>query len=120
MYGVLAKAKKISDGSWIEGYYVYQFNQHQIYLLDGPENGFEYYFIDENTLCFWTGRTDVNGCKVWSNDVVEDLDIEEVGIVKYSTENSCFYLHIADCNEPALMHSINIKVQGNAFDHVSE
>lgn len=63
---ILFKAKEKYDRVWIEGF---------LSMLDG-----EYFicgrddvglFIDESTICQYTGLTDKNGNKIWENDVVK-------------------------------------------------
>ena len=74
---ILFKAKRIDNREWIEGSYLYckgattmSFqNEHYILRFDGY--GVEYYAIDKDTICQYTGMTDKNGNKIWENDIVE-------------------------------------------------
>ena len=69
MREILFKAKSENiDGTfdWIEGY---------LSKCDGKwticdDDGYGC-FIDENTICQYTGLTDKNGKKIWENDIVK-------------------------------------------------
>lgn len=90
MREILFKAKRISDGKWIEGYYAYHIKRTPCVIGDSikPEDeqhvivcdGFSdwnmprdmiCYDIDPNTLCQYTGLTDRHKNRLWENDIVE-------------------------------------------------
>lgn len=70
------KAKRIDNGEWVEGSYLYckgattvSFqNEHYILKFDGY--GVEWHAIDKETICQYTGLTGKNGNKIWENDVI--------------------------------------------------
>ncbi len=75
MRELLCKAKEKKTNEWIEGYYYrswgckngIMYDVHLIHNYDMDES----YEIDINTLCQLTHLKDINGCKVWENDVVK-------------------------------------------------
>lgn len=123
MRDILFKAKRISDGQWVEGYYVEQYGSTQIYLLD--DNSREYEFdcvhVDKTTLCQYTGLTDKKGNKIWENDIVL-VDKIDKAVVIFSEKHSGYILQpIGDFyfDSPMLIHNINIidNIIGNTFDN---
>ena len=82
MREILFRGKRVDNGEWVYGHYVHQYGADMIYLPDGTdrEYGFDYYHIDKETLCEFSGLCDKNGNRIWENDIVHLTD------VRYDTE----------------------------------
>lgn len=137
MRDILFKAKVKTTKQWVEGFYcqlpkvslgatiiangelcaedvadyiiVNKFKQHRNFSNSHPLEVVEceYYEIDPKTLCSFIGINDINGQKIWENDIVRDMQtfmvqksygISEnelnlyrkagkMGIVRFSTED---------------------------------
>ena len=88
---ILFRAKRIDNGEWIEG--------NLLWITDGmyivPLNAWldyaelsHFIAVEPHTICQYTGLTDINGNKIWENDIVNYEDIK--GIVKFGEYASGF------------------------------
>lgn len=82
---ILFKAKRIDNGEWVEGYLFKSFTgvSYIMTQFDHILGLFEYFKVDEATICQYTGLTDKNGNKIWENDIYEYLDSGERFVIRY-------------------------------------
>lgn len=89
MREILFKAKRIDNGEWVKGNLVLsndalegyeaiivpQIGSHMftkgVYYDLGIE---KWYIVDKNTICQYTGFTDMKGNRIWENDIVKTYD----------------------------------------------
>lgn len=128
------KAKRVDNGEWIAGYYVYVDYLDKHYILASCKeplgvNSFvamKEYEVDPTTICEPTGLTDKNGNEIWENDIVRYYDdlakMNKEDLVKWNETHSSFvrlhksqmglqYLYIDECI------ANRCEVIGNVFDN---
>lgn len=144
---ILFRAKRIDNNEWVEGFYVRipLINCDNIEELITDKTGTSYE-VDHSTVSQYVGIEDVNGNKIFENDVVRDLstylihkdyvengiESEEVlqeyidtakrGIVCFDIENvgscGCCYPYFIGTGFKAYDISLNeCEVIGNKFDN---
>lgn len=120
---ILFKAKRIDNGEWAEGQYVYITNpltedgKPIKHLICNGTNIFND-LIDPDTLCQYTGLTDKNGKKIWENDIVELPDEEGYFTCKWEEDAARFVMNgdglTVDFDN---YWSYQTEVAGNIFDN---
>lgn len=130
----LFKAKRIDNGEWVQGYYVYDYGRGIHYIFANEiachncindrrkDFSLQDYEIDPSTLCRCTGRRDKNDNLIWENDIVRD---EYGNFYKAFWQNN--YYQFSFCLKTGVFStgakwnlwsfkSFEIEVIGNIFD----
>lgn len=137
MREILFKAKRIDNGEWVEGhllkvkknYYICEkpyecMNGYS--SLKGQHYGFgDFKFVDENTICQYTGLTDKNDNKIWENDIVKKVDTNALGyhrerICTVSWDDNGYWLLMTTLGDGYFIgefRSEQLEVIGNIFDN---
>lgn len=121
---ILFKAKRVDNGEWIEGYYVYRPDtRNLIYLpaFDGSSLN-TYFHVDPKTVCQFTGLLDVKGNKVFEGDIVKIQWGEYV--IQYNPEILSFGLVVKAVYDCGILEFIGVvrtmlykvQVTGNIHD----
>lgn len=117
MREILFKAKRFDNGEWVEGYYFQRPNnptkeKHYIVTVGKCQ----WYEIDPDTLCQFTGMTDKDSDKIWENDIIE-MQAYPKGkhrTVVYFKEGK---FAVDGTNYCLKDFTIKVKVIGNKFDN---
>lgn len=139
MREILFRAKRIDNGEWVEGYYVYHIRRTICPIGDSvkPEDeqhvimqdGFSdwnmprdtvFFNIAPETLCQYTGLKDKNGNRIWENDIVEDKRFNGFYKIVFRVRDGGWY--VKDVKTGALFRIIEktcwqYERCGNIFDN---
>lgn len=138
MREILFRAKRIDNGEWVEGYYIYHIkrticptgdsvkpeDEQHVIMQDGfsdwnmPRNTVVF-DIDPETVCQYTGLKDKNGKRIWENDIVSGYFSHKkiTGFIKYGS-NAVYYIERDGLYGIHLDNSEDwLEVVGNIFDN---
>ena len=139
MREILFRAKRIDNGEWVEGYYIYHIkrticpigdsvkpeDEQHVIMQDGfsdwnmPRNTVVF-DIDPETVCQYTGLTDKNGKRIWENNIVRIKNSMDEGIGNIEFYGGMWYVDGEPSNS---LHDIveyddgELEVIGNIFDN---
>ena len=131
MREIICKAKRKDNNQWIEGYYYkswgcrngIRYDEHFLHNYDLDDD----YIINVDTLSWFIGKTDIDGNKIWENDIVETENGFHLQIVwsekfnefMYKNLNKGYDFMIGKVSElSAFTRNKNVKVIGNIFDGI--
>lgn len=123
----LSKAKKISDGEWVVGYYAV-IGQRNVIIEKCVENyycpdtcesrhGNQIHKVNSKTICQCTGLKDKNSKLIWENDIVKINNSKVNMLITFrdfeiicTIPNEKYYKH-------RLEYDTEYEVVGNIFDN---
>ena len=124
----LLKAKRLDNGEWVQGCYIYNVDRdcgeslnefaHRIQPLYANAYAEP---IDPTTICQCTGLKDKDDKLIWENDIVKvkySDGFEEITEVAYSKNGYSPYLNEYECEGCCCRCEVaEIEVVGNIFDN---
>ena len=132
MREILYKDKRNTKGEWVYGSYVYTFCEDKNCPVVGVkvekhwivEESGNMVWIDEDTICQYTGFNDMNGQKIWENDILcgnlDDMYPDDKTYAQVIWHKNGWYTKESDSIDRNLMDEFDehfFAVVGNIFDN---
>ena len=142
MREILFRAKRIDNGEWVEGFLFliscdginfWCIGNEPLSANDYSEirgEHVDWFCVDEETICQYTGMQDKNGKKIWENDIVsintyswEEPEEDYFGKIIYSEGWACWCIQQPDDEKPIPLcecegsYQTDRFVEGNVFDN---
>lgn len=124
MREILFKAKRLSDGAWVEGYLVKYPSAIQVgdcspwYIqvppVDPDDTGGRYN-VDPSTVCQYTGLKDKNGKRIFEGDNVYDPHENSIYTVEWNENNAIFQM-AHDWRRRSVETAYYCEIIGNIYD----
>lgn len=127
----LFKAKRVDDGEWVQGCYIYNIDRDCSESLNKFAHRIQPLYahayaepIDPTTICQCTDLKDKNGKLIWENDIVkvcwQDNETQCEDIVQVAWDKFGYYPWLDEyhCDGCDLFNEVlDIEVIGNIFDN---
>lgn len=93
MREILFKAKRLSDGEWVEGYYIGPVGVLDVHeICDIHDIAGARVEVDPSTVCQYAGLTDKNGKHIFEGDNVYDPHENSIYTVEWNEDNATFLM----------------------------
>ena len=123
MREILFKAKRLDNGEWVEGYYVFDKDDYVGIIVSYIDYQAVTTFavggvrILSETVCQYTGKTDRNGDKIFEGDIVNIIADDEQGIIEWDKDEAHFTVNVDNCCSTFTNHyGTDLEIIGNIHD----